>query len=237
MKPLKFALIATSILCLMTLSTLIHRPALLEDPEPFRLVSRAHAQSSSISGLENVSTLESNYLFIIAIPGVANRNISYGQLTNLLGINTVGDITYITTQYVDFSIFTNVNVVNTFNVSGKATLSVVTMLSSTSTNGFFVPTNVFAGPTNTVDLATPDQTYASVTPCSVTGVINKSNAVVENIVMTFTNTASTNWLLTLDGGIRIPQRTNQCVVSNGTMATLSLRYHPRMGTNAVFLQF
>jgi hypothetical protein len=214
-------------------------------PAPFALTSTAHAQSSSISGLANISTLQSNYLFVIAIPGVANRNIAYGQLTNLIAAmlpTNIGGVTYITvlnttTNYATYSYLTNVDVFNTFNVSGKATMNIVTMLSATATNGFFVNTNFFNGPTNPVDLSIEDQGYQTFTPFSITGVFNKSNNVVETVIMTFTNGASTNVLGTLAAGIVIPQRTNQVALSNNSMATLTLRYHGKFGTNGIWVQF
>jgi hypothetical protein len=100
------------------------------------------------------------------------------------------------------------------------------------------PTNVWAGATNNLDMGgAGDQVYRTFTPMQVSGLINKSNTVLQTVVMSFTNAASTNCLLTLAAGISIPQRTNQVAVSNASVATLTVRYHPAIGTNAVFVQF
>jgi hypothetical protein len=126
----------------------------------------------------------------------------------------------------------------TINVSGKATLSIVNTLSTAATNGFFVFTNTWANyPTGTVDMSIQDQAFRTYTPMSITGLINRSNIVEETVIMSVTNAADTNCLLTLAAGISLPQRTNQVAVSNASRATLTLRYHPAFGTNAVFVQF
>ena len=126
----------------------------------------------------------------------------------------------------------------TINVSGKATLSIVNTLSTAATNGFFVFTNTWSGsPTGTVDMSIEDQALRTFTPMSITGIINRSNIVTETVIMSITNASTTNCLLTLAAGISLPQRTNQVAVSNASVATLTLRYHPAIGTNAVFVQF
>jgi len=133
--------------------------------------------------------------------------------------------------------YTNINL-TTINVSGKATLSIVNTLSTAATNGFFVFTNTWANaPTGTVDMSIEDQALRTYTPMSITGIINRSNIVTETVIMSITNASTTNCLLTLAAGISIPQRTNQVAVSNASVGTLTLRYHPAIGTNAVFVQF
>lgn len=173
---------------------------------------------------------------------VTNQYVSFSYTTNLYTVNNflqfiTNNFLYTTNFYSDYATNSYLTVQNTFNVSGKATLNVVNTLSTTATNGFFVVTNAFSGPTNTVDLSVEDQGYQTFTPFSVTGVINKSNNVVQTVIMSFTNGASTNVLGTLASGIVIPQRTNQVALSNNSMATLTLRYHAKFGTNGVWVQF
>ena len=122
-------------------------------------------------------------------------------------------------------------------LSGVEAVSLVASNSSMTANTVFFRTNAWSGPTNAIDMNVEDQGYASYTPCSITGLINRSNTVVQSVMLTLTNRSSTNWLLTLSGGLVIPQRTNQVTISNASQGMISIRYHPTFGSNGVYRQF
>ncbi len=211
----------------------------------------------SITTNAYISYLTNNYQY------VTNQFVTFSFVTNLTAVNNsltfiTNNILYSTNIFVTNASLTfitnntfwstnatinnitnqNTTVQNTFNVNGKATLTVVNTLATTATNGFFVLTNSWSGgPTGTVDLSYSDQGYRTLTPLSITGFINTSNTVVESVVLSVTNAASTNILLTLPSGLRIPERTNQVAVSNASVGILSIRYHPAFGTNGVYRQF
>ncbi len=191
----------------------------------------------SITTNAYISYLTNNYQY------VTNQYVTFSFVTNLTSVNNL--LTYITNNTfwstnATINNITNQNttVQNTFNVNGKATLTVVNTLATTATNGFFVVTNGWSGaPTGTVDLSFSDQGVRTLTPLSITGFINLSNTVVESVVLSVTNASTTNILITLPSGLRIPERTNQVAVSNASVGILSIRYHPAFGTNGVFRLF
>jgi len=121
-------------------------------------------------------------------------------------------------------------------LGGVEAVSLVASNSSMTANTVFFRTNAWLGPTNAIDLNVEDQGYASFTACSITGLLNRSNTVVQSVMLTLTNKSSTNWLLTIPSGW-IPERTNQVAISNASQGMLSIRYHPAFGTNAVYRQF
>ena len=122
-------------------------------------------------------------------------------------------------------------------LGGAEAVSLVASNSSMTANTIFFRTNQWLGPTNAIDMNVEDQGYASFTACSLTGLLNRSNSVVQSVMLTLTNKSSTNWLLTLPAGLVIPERTNQVAVSNASQLMLSLRYHPTWGSNGVARQF
>jgi len=122
-------------------------------------------------------------------------------------------------------------------LSGVEAVSLVASNSSVTANTTFFRTNQWVGATNAIDLNVEDQGYASFTACSITGLINRSNTVVQSVMLTLTNKSSTNWLLTLPAGLVIPERTNQVAISNASQGMISIRYHPTFGSNGVYRQF
>ncbi len=179
----------------------------------------------------------------IGTNGASTYIITNAYITNLTALNN--SLTYITNfyfystnAYIENITNQNTTVVNTFNVSGKATLNVLNTLATTATNGFYVVTNAWSlAPTGTVNMGISDQGYRTFTPVSITGLTSLSNTVVESVVVSITNASASNILWTLPSGLRIPERTNQVAISNASVGMLSIRYHPAFGTNGVFRLF
>lgn len=91
------------------------------------------------------------------------------------------------------------------------------------------------GPTNSVDMLTSDQYYVTYTPVSITGFTSFPTDPGQGWsgLITITNAASTNVLLTLPSGLRIPERTNQVTLSNASQSMLSIKWSHKSGTNGV----
>lgn len=125
----------------------------------------------------------------------------------------------------------------TVNVTGTLTNSVATTGtldagSGVFTNNLTLGTNSWAGPTNTLDLSNGEQWYATVTPMSITGILNKLSKQASSVVLAITNGATTNVTFTLtafvsDDGAR------SYTVTNASMRIFSFRYEPVWGTTSV----
>lgn len=148
------------------------------------------------------------------------------------------NLTVNNTETINNSIVTNsYNISNfsqTISVSGKATLNQIIL-----TNGFFAKTNLWAGPTNTVDLSIYDQGYQTVTPVSFTGFINYSNNLGCDVKFKIYNAAATNITVYEPAGLVDRDHVSSQVVTNGTVGIFWFGYSPDLGghTNCVFNDF
>lgn len=104
-------------------------------------------------------------------------------------------------------------------------------------NGTHYFTNTWAGPTNTVDLLTYDQNYASFTACSVTGFANKLSDRTSEILLSIKNLSASNFVMTLQAGIVDGDFVSSHTITNGTTGVFWFRYTPQgPRTNCVFRQ-
>lgn len=95
-------------------------------------------------------------------------------------------------------------------------------------------TNNWGGPTNVLDLSLADQEYSTVTPCAITGVINKGVTNVNTATLSLLNTAGTNVTLTLAANIETRDGLRKYTITNNQDFIVSIRYHPGDNrTNAV----
>lgn len=110
---------------------------------------------------------------------------------------------------------------------------------SVATKAFQVFTNQWLGATNSVNMTNQWQKYMAYTPCSITGLVNQSvgGKVVNNVLVTITNAASTNITLYYEGAIRTGDGARSWVITNACEGKLSLEYDPNGSTNAVFRMF
>jgi hypothetical protein len=130
-----------------------------------------------------------------------------------------------------------VTVVNTttINVSGKAQFNQIII-----TNGFFSATNVWGGPSNTLDMSIYGQYYASYTACKFTGLINYSNTLASEISISIKNLSASNFVVTYnDAGFVDRDHVTSQTITNGTIGIFWLRRSPALGgmTNIVFNVF
>lgn len=186
---------------------------------------------------------------VISIQPVISQAIINSVVTNNTFINNiVTNVTFInsiitnTTFVNSISNYLNTNIFNTFNattlnsttinVNGKATLNQLIL-----TNGMFTATNLWAGPTNGLDVSIYEQDYASYTACSVTGFFNKSNSLSSSVLLSLANLAATNWDFTDDAGVVDGDFVGSHTVTNGTTGRFWFLYTPfGPRTNTVFRQ-
>lgn len=125
---------------------------------------------------------------------------------------------------------------NKVAIKDGATLTNVSLVGVTTITSVTPRTNVWSGPTNTIDLSIQDQFYDTLVPLSITGFINKSNTVDQPVVLTVRNTSGSNVNVLLCAGVRDGSGTSTYVATNGNVDfILSLRYSPATGghTNSV----
>lgn len=105
------------------------------------------------------------------------------------------------------------------------------------TNGINFSTNSWAGPTNTLDLSLEDQYFQAGTDCSITGVINKLADRRSTVLLTITNSATTNITLRM-AGLTSGDGSRAFVVTNAAIGVVSISYSPVFGqTNFVERNF
>ena len=113
------------------------------------LIFTLSAQAQKWGALTNVSTLLSNYLFVIAVPGSTNYSISYGQLTNLFysvfdQINSAVNSTNTSRLAI--------NLTSTFDALGAAVSSTNTTRLAANLAATFDALNAALNATNTANL-------------------------------------------------------------------------------------
>lgn len=167
--------------------------------------------------------------------------VSYSYITNLTVVNTNVAFWTITTNLIVYSnaYFFETNFVNysytTNIIINKAYITEVYVNTGTFTNNAFFLTNAWAGATNTLPLWLASQDYLAFTPCSVTNISGVSNNVVEHVLLTITNAASTNITLYLPAQWRTGDGARSYVITNAGVGLLSVEYNPNGGrTNAIF---
>lgn len=159
---------------------------------------------------------ESKYLLSIAN--------SYGILTN----NGNGIM-----QWTPMAAAINVISNTTITTKQLTVYSNITYLSATPF------TNAWAnGPTGTLDLAVSDQNYSAAGDMDLTGVINKSNNVVQNVLLTILATGA-NRTIYLTGAFAESTGATSYVCTNGVPREIWVRYTPALGglTNVCSLPF
>lgn len=100
-------------------------------------------------------------------------------------------------------------------------------------------TNAWAnGPTGNVDLAISDQNYSAGADMAITGVLNKSNTVVQNVLLTILATGA-NRTVYLTGSFAESTGATSYVCTNGVPREIWIRYTPALGglTNVCSLPF
>ncbi len=198
---------------------------------------------SNVTVIPTLTGVNQRHFIVSANP--TNLFVTNAYVTNLYAIssyvlyqtniNLYSSNAYITNLYAET--ITNVTIRTVDLTAHKG--SVINLYSgdATFTNGIYFQTNYWAGPTNTIDLRQADQYYATYTPLSITGFVNKSNSVSESVVLTITNAASTNVSLYFPAGIAPTNLMGGTVITNATSSIFSIRYHPLAGTNAMTKSF
>jgi len=122
----------------------------------------------------------------------------------------------------------------TINVNGKAQFNQIVI-----TNGFFAQTNLWSGPTNTVDVSIYDQEYQTVTPVQFGGIINSSNSFGGEVKMTIKNAAASNITATAVNGFIFANGDTSETITNGHRGVFWINHDPALGgqTNIVFQHF
>lgn len=175
-----------------------------------------------------------------AVIYVGPHHLAPGTGTNA-GITTVN--IFITTNNVDYitsntntyvTVVTNVNFLQNINVSGKGSFTQIVL-----TNGFFAATNVWGGPSNTVDISIYDQEYGTLTPVNFSGIINSSNSLGGEVKMTIGNTSSSNITVTAAAGFVFASGDTSETITNGHRGIFWINQDPALGgqTNVVFQHF
>lgn len=121
----------------------------------------------------------------------------------------------------------------TINTKTLIVESNVTYVSATPT------TNAWAGgPTGNVDLALSEQFYSAGADMALTGVVNKSNNVVQNVMLTILATGA-NRTLYLTGAFAEGTGATSYVATNGVPLEVWVRYAPSLGgmTNVCKMSF
>ena len=180
----------------------------------------------------------------LGVPGNGVVYIGAHRLGPGSGTNSTNIIIYSTTVNVDtFNTFTNsyftftTNVVfnQNINVSGKAQLNFIIL-----TNGFFSKTNTWPGPTNPLDMSIYRQQYSTLVPVKITGLINYSNDLGSEVLLSIQNNALTNIQMTYAAGIIDRDHVTQQTITNGTKGVFWIQFDPSVpnqGSNAVFNDF
>ncbi len=204
------------------------------------------------SNFSNNPAMEGTDLFLYARPsGNTNYNITYTQLFDRITNNTWAEFHGITK--IDSPFLEGPNITLTW---GLAKPTVLTVGGNTlwisgdllSTNGFFTnitatlflnATNVWAGPTNTIDIRTNWYKYKTWTPIELTGITGKlvEGKGTQPILLTITNAADTNITIYYTGPIRTGDGNRSWSVTAGNEGKIALEYDPNGSTNLVFRLF
>lgn len=123
------------------------------------------------------------------------------------------------------------------NIIGGPLTNALSTTGSAIAATFKPQTNSWAGSTNTLSLANIDQYFTASTDCEITGVTGKDTAQSDPVILTITNSASTNitvWLSRFKSG----DGSRSFVITNATIGVLSFKYEPVFGsTNFVSRNF
>ena len=95
-------------------------------------------------------------------------------------------------------------------------------------------TNAFAGPTNNLNLALSDQTYATWTPVSVTNVSGYNPALSQFVQLTISNAAATNVTFTVPAQWRTDDGLRTWTVTNAQVRDVYVKVKNSM-TNCITL--
>ncbi len=122
--------------------------------------------------------------------------------------------------------------------AGVETISLAASNAAIAGGVFWFKTNSWAGPTNNLPMNLEDQYYIATSDVSVTNLNNLPTAGYSSgVVLSITNSASTNITLRFPASIVIPERTASVTISNGSGGIFSIKYSPVRGTNGVYRQF
>ena len=121
----------------------------------------------------------------------------------------------------------NVTVTNNITVSGKATFNQVLV-----TNGLFWGTNLFVGPSNSIDLNKSMQTYVTYTPCSFTGIVNNLNYAGSPIGIGISNASTTN-ITVYYPYFRSADGSRSATITNATYGRFWVLYDPSLNATDI----
>lgn len=109
---------------------------------------------------------------------------------------------------------------------------------SVSASTVWFSTNLWAGPTNTLPMNLEDQFYLTSTDCSITNIGSlPTTGKSAGVILTISNSTAANVLIRFPSTLAFPERTNSMVLSNASQGMLSIRWHPRAGTNGIWRQW
>ena len=102
-----------------------------------------------------------------------------------------------------------------------------------SANQVNLATNVWAGPTGDVSLATGSQDYITTTAMSITGFTGKSAKFDQHVTLTVSNSTGSDVILYLPSGVTTDDGLRSYTVTNKLLRVFSLRYNAVNYTNVV----
>lgn len=166
--------------------------------------------------------------------------------TNIL-INEYVSNYYSTNIFQDIAITTNIYY--TLNSTTNLTLNTLTVYTNANINRLYV-TNLYVlggatltstwegGPTGKLNAALSDQYFTSPSACEVTGLTNMTAGLAHSIQLTLSNSAATNWNLTLPADIvRKGRDTSALVVTSGTERVIWFKARSEIRTNEIDQSF
>lgn len=128
---------------------------------------------------------------------------------------------------------TNVWIIGTNNVNYMPVTNLLVFMQGAQM------TNLWAGPTNLLDLRYGWLKYIANTPCQVTGITNKVRVpygIAAHSLLTITNASSSNITIYVPG-FATGDGARSYIITNGTRAKLSFEWDPNGDTNLVFRLF
>ncbi len=162
-------------------------------------------------------TIISNYTYNVAWP-----------LTNatLYGTTTFSPVTGTQAGYISLQ------------SGGVETIGLAASNAAIAATTFWLKTNLWAGPSAVLPMNQEDQFYLTSANCTITGIGSlPSTGRSAGVILTLSNSSAANVTLTLPATVVLPERVSVVTLSNASQGMLSIRYHPRAGTNAVWRQF
>lgn len=190
-------------------------PGSLTVTTTFTNTTDAYFHNIFLDGTFSISNL------VVANPPYLNLvNSTNYQFTNVSIINVTTNITQV--SYTSNAFFTNIT---TTTINSTTNISQYNFSTNLYVTGFFGSTNTWAGPSNVIDLSGSDWYFTSPTPCSITGVTNKTDPFSVGVSLTINNNSGSNYTVTFPS-MATSDGTRSVVATNGQNTVLWIKYSP-----------